>query len=78
MERRDAVQYENVLKQNMVKCYTDGSKVNGRAVASFYIEYPNGSHTDQIFFHLGRHCTVFQAEVFAIAEAAKKLIVEKP
>ena len=30
-----------------------------------------------VFFHLGRHRTVFHAEVFAIAEAAKTLIVEK-
>ena len=44
---------------------------------SFYIEYPSGSETDQKFFHLGRCCTVFQAEVLAIAEVAKKLIKDK-
>ena len=60
-------------------CYgsADGSKLNGRAGASFYVEYPSGSHTDQSFFHLGRYSTVFQAKVFAIAEVAKKLTMEK-
>ena len=43
---RDAVQYENALEQNMVKCYTDESKMNGRAGASFDIEYPNSCNTD--------------------------------
>ena len=73
--------YENTLKKNIIKCYTDGSETNGRAGASFYKQYPNGSHTDQKSFYLERHrptgSIVFQAEVFAIAEAAKKLIMEK-
>ena len=77
MERKDAVQNENALEQSIIKCYTDGSKLNGRAGASFYIEYPSGSQTDQDFFHLRRHSTVFQAEVFAMAEVAKKLIMER-
>ena len=77
LERKDAVQFERALEQSMIRCYTDGSKLNGRAGASFYIEYPSGSHTDQSFFHLGRYSTVFQAEVFAIAEVAKKLTMEK-
>ena len=77
LERKDAVQFESALEQSMIRCYTDGSKLNGRAGASFYIEYPSGSHSDQSFFHLGRYSTVFQAEVFAIAEVAKKLTMEK-
>ena len=77
LERKDAVQFERALEQSIIRCYTDGSKLNGRAGASFYIEYPSGSHTDQSFFHLGRYSTVFQAEVFAIAEVAKKLTMEK-
>ena len=43
---------------------------------SFFTEYASGSQTDQKFFHLGRYSTVFQAEVFAIAEVAKKLIMD--
>ena len=77
MERKDAVPYENALQPSIIRCYTDGSKINGRAGASFYIEYASGSQTDAIFFHLGKYSTVFQAEVFAIAEIAKKLIMEK-
>ena len=77
MERKDAVQYENVLEPSIIRCYTGGSKLNGRAGASFYIEYATGSQTDQNFFHLGRYSTVFQVEVFAIAEVAKKLIMDR-
>ena len=77
MERKDAVQYENALEPSIIRCCTDGSKLNGRAGASFYIEYASGSQTDQNFFHLGRYSTVFQAEVFAIAEVAKKLIIDR-
>ena len=77
MERKDAVQYESALEPSIIRCYTDGSKLNGRAGASFYIEYASGSQTDQDFFHLGRYGTVFQAEVFAIAEVAKKLIMDR-
>ena len=77
MERKDAVQYKNALEPSIIKCYTDGSKINGRAGANFCIEYASGSQTDQNFFHLGKYTTVFQAEGFAIAEVAKKLIMEK-
>ena len=77
MEREDAVQYENVLEPSIIRCCTDGSKINERAGASFYIEYASGSLTDENFFHLGKYSTVFQAEDFAIAEVAKKLITEK-
>ena len=45
--------------------------------ANFYVEYALSSQTDQIFFHLGRYSSVFQAEVFAIAEVAKKLIMDR-
>ena len=77
-ERKDAVQYENALELSIIiRCYTDGSKLNETAGASFYIEYASGSQTDEKFLHLGRYSTVLQAEVFAIAEVAKKLIMER-
>ena len=77
MKRKDAVQYENALEPSIIRCYTDGSKLNGKVGASFYTEYASGSQTDQNFFHLGKSSTVFQAEVFAIAEVAKKLIMDR-
>ena len=55
MERKDAVQYENALEPSIIRCYTDGFQLNGRAGASFYIEYASGSQIDQFFFHLGRY-----------------------
>ena len=68
MERKDTMQYENALEPSIIRRYTDGSKINGRAGASFYIKYASGSQTDENFFHLGKYSTVFQAEVLAIAQ----------
>ena len=63
------MQYKNALVQDKIKCYTDGSKLNGRANASFY---PNGSHTDQNFLYLEDTvgCSL-QGRSFRYAEAAK-------
>ena len=76
MEKKNASRSESVLNQNTVKLYTDGSKLHGRVGAGFYAEYPNNS-PKQAFFHLGIHGTVFQAEVLAIPEGAKNLLLEK-
>ena len=54
----------------------DGSKLDGRVGVGFYAEYPRNS-PKPAFFHLGIHSTVFQAEVLAIPEAAKNLLLEK-
>ena len=35
IERKDAVPYENALEPSIIKCYIDGSKINGRTGASF-------------------------------------------
>ena len=76
LDKKNATRSESVLNQNTVKVYIDGSKLRGRVGAGFYAEYPNSS-PKQAFFHLGIHDTVFQAEVFAIPEVAKNLLLEK-
>ena len=76
MDKKKAIGFESVLNQNTVKVYTDGSKLEGRVGADFYAEYPNNS-PKQAFFHLGIYNTVFQAEVLAISERAKNLLLEK-
>ena len=75
-DKKNAIRSESVLNQNTVKIYTDGSKLDGRVGAGFYAEYPNNS-SKQAFFHLGIHSTVFQAEVLAIPQVAKNLLLEK-
>ena len=42
----------------------------------FYAKYPSNS-PKQAFFHLSIYSTVFQAEVLAILEVAKNLLLEK-
>ena len=76
MDKNNAIRSESVLNQNTVKVYTDGLKLDGRVGAGFYAEYPNNS-PKQAFFHLGIYSTVFQAEVLAISEVAKNLLLEK-
>ena len=63
--------------KNLIKCYTDGSKINGRVGAGYYIVYPDNSKTMQDFFYLGIHSSVFQAEVFVISQLAKKLDLDE-
>ena len=67
---------EIVLNKNSVKAFTDGSKINGRVGAGFYVEFPDSSQTEEAIFYLGRHSTVFEAEVFAISMVAEKLFAE--
>ena len=74
--QKNAIRFESVLNQSTAKVYTDGSKLNGRVGAPFYAEYPNNS-PKQAFFHLGIYSTVFQAEVLAISEVAKNLLLDK-
>ena len=76
MDKKNAIRSETVLNQNTVKVYTDGLKLDEREGAGFCAEYPNNS-PKQAFFHLGNHCTVFQAEVLAISKVATNLLLEK-
>lgn len=63
-DRTSARDYEKELESNVIKCYTDGSKMNDRIGASVYIEYSN--HLTCQKSYLGKLRTVFQAEVFTI------------
>ena len=76
MNEKNAIRSESILNQNIIRVYTDGSKLDGRVGASFYAEYPNNT-PKQALFHLGIHSTVFQTEVLAISEMAKDLLLEK-
>ena len=76
MDKNNGIRSESVPNQNIVKVYTNGSKLDGRVGAGFYAEYPNNS-PKQAFYHLGFYSAVFQAEVLAISEVAKNLLMEK-
>ena len=76
MDKKNAIRFKSVLNQNIVKVYTDGSKLDGRVGAGFYAKYPNNS-PKQAFFHLGIYSTLFLAEVLATSEVAKNLLLEK-
>ena len=76
MDKKNVIRSKSVLNQNTVKVYTDGSKLHGRVVASFYAENLNNS-PKQAFLHLGIHGTVFQIKVLALPEVAKNLFLEK-
>ena len=76
MDKKNVTKSESVQNQNIVKVYTNGSKLNGRVGAGFYAEHPNNS-PKQAFFHLGIHSIKVQAEVLAISEVEKNLLLEK-
>ena len=58
---------------NTINCYTDGSKTNyGSGCA--YMFRSNERVKAQDYLSLGNICTVFQAEVFAIGEASRKMM----
>lgn len=56
-------------RKSGVHCYTDGSKIDGKTGAGFYIE----NFGIEQYFRLPDHNTVFQAEVMAITECVKWL-----
>ncbi|KAL5259046.1 hypothetical protein ACHWQZ_G009499 [Mnemiopsis leidyi] len=57
-----------------ILCYTDGSKMDDKVGSGVYIP-DNGSGTSvELAYHIGEHSTVFQAEAYAVEQAAKLLI----
>ena len=76
MNKKNTLRSESILNQKTIRLYTDGSKLDGRVGAGFYAEYPNNS-PKQAFFHFEIYNTVFQAEVLAVSEVAKDLVLEK-
>ena len=64
---------ERVLNQNTIRVYTDGSKLDERVGAGFYVEYPNNSPKQH--FEYTALCS--PAKVLTISEVAKNLLLEK-
>ena len=61
--------------QNTTECFTDGSK-SGDKCGAGYITW-NDSGKKQDHFPLGKHASVFQAEILAISEAASSLLSDR-
>ena len=59
-----------ILPPETKSCFTDGSKMDGKAGAGVHFADQN---TADMSLPLGHHATVFQAEVHAIAECAQQL-----
>jgi ribonuclease HI len=56
-----------------IKCFTDGSRINGKAGAGYCIMV-NSTIVAECAIPLGKYPTVFQAEVMAVHHAAEKLL----
>ena len=78
----DIPNYRNLLKTsttikppNSIDCYTDGSKTGDGVGGGFFTIYnDNNEHTNSYMFKLPDYCSVFQAELTALAEGAKSLL----
>ena len=55
-----------------INVYTDGSKLKDQVGSGVYIIHTDGSTTD-LSFRISDHATVYQAELFAIKQAAEHL-----
>ena len=65
---------EPETNEDTIMCYTDGSMMNDRVGAGVYIPDMYGTQTPvEMSYHIGERSTVFQAETFAVEQAAKLL-----
>jgi len=60
-----------------ISCYTDGSKLDGKAGAAFHIPLHTGDKMEGCF-PLGEHSDVYQAEIVAVIRAATLLRQTSP
>ena len=60
------------LEDNIVNCFTDGSKNENGCGAGYLVMSNNNKAQDYI--PLGKQATVFQAEIIAISEAAYRML----
>ena len=58
---------------NVINCYTDGSKIEDDVGAAVYITH-NKETVHEESTHLGKNSTVFQAETYAVGQAASLLL----
>ena len=72
-ERDGYEEYINTLPSATIQCYTDGSKMDGKVGAGYYISKNNTEIVEESL-SLGTDSTVFQAETTAIFHAANKLL----
>ena len=70
---RNSFQHPFSLVASKTNVYTDGSKKDFKVGAGFVISFTSNPH-HEASFHLPDYCTVFQAEIFAIKQAATYLL----
>ena len=76
MDKKNAIRFENILNQNTVKVYTDGSKLDGRIGADFYAEYLN-NFPKQAFFTLEFTALCSRQKSYLVQKWQKNLQLEK-
>ena len=68
-----ALYQELPMDKTTINCYTDGSKMEGDVGAAVYIT-KDGETVQEASYYLGSNSTVFQAETYAINQAATLLL----
>ena len=77
MDKKNAIRFESILNQSTAKVYTDGSKTKWESRSGFLCRITQTTPQNKHFYTLGIYSTVFQAEVLAISEVAKNLLLNK-